>query len=194
MQFFCRLTRFYSVGVFFADGPGRNWPCLGEAVSSRIKSRPCLDRNYEGHSFLAEKRWISEVWRTVREASSLTANHCHSPPEKTKSRKEGRERRRRKKKETYCRRWREILIIYLRGTRSDARPLVVAFEPPSLFPIFPRPLRPLAFEKIRQRGATRLSFWLQLLLAISLRDSSATVNLKRVFYCRADECIKRSHA
>jgi len=25
------------------------------------------------------KRWISEVWRTVREASSLTANHCHSP-------------------------------------------------------------------------------------------------------------------
>jgi hypothetical protein len=42
---------------------------------------------------------ISEVWRTVGEASSLTANHCHSPEEKTESGGESKEKRR-----AFCRR------------------------------------------------------------------------------------------
>jgi len=169
MQFFCRLTQFYSVDGFFVDSLGRNWSCLGKRCPLE-KSRPIeITRDTRSGG-----KWISEVWRTVREASSLTANHCHSPSGKTNSRRERKER----KKETYCRRWREILIIYLRGTRSDAQPLVVAFGSSSRS--FQSILRPLCLE---EDSSTRSDTTLILITVIIMQYHLKTVQLQLTKTC-----------
>lgn len=139
--------------------PGEKLAVSREAMSSGIKSRPSRQK-LRGTLVLDGKRWISEVWRTVREASSLTANHCHSPAGKTKSRV-GRVKKEKK---------RNVLQTLKGGsnylfTRSEERRAasrrrrrVWIFASLSLFSnLLSASFAHPAFEKIRQRGATSLT-------------------------------------
>lgn len=87
-----------------------------------------------------------EVWKIVREASSLTANHCHSTAEKDGGRKEGKKK---KKENTLQMLKGDSNYLFTSRARCDSQSRRCLFRIlSSLFPISPESSSPFHPQRI----------------------------------------------